>query len=192
MSQWGERLGPPSPLISIDHRGRVLVGFATRENYSLAKREHPGLSFHVFGGLRWRGRWISPWGCQPRTTSTTVCTWVLTIKSLPVLTTLCKCFWKMNDLGKTPKIGSHSRLVLGICPGHQSPSRRTLILRTPDEPDPGTSNSTYTILDTGSLLPHVAQTCSQMAFGEKHRHRQIRILGWSRRARALRATLPVL
>jgi hypothetical protein len=36
-----------SHLISIDHNNRVLVGFSARENYSLATREHPGLSFHI-------------------------------------------------------------------------------------------------------------------------------------------------
>jgi hypothetical protein len=33
--------------LSIDHKGRVLVGFTVRENYGLATREHPGLSFHI-------------------------------------------------------------------------------------------------------------------------------------------------
>jgi hypothetical protein len=45
--QHGEHLGTPSHLISIDHNNRVLVGFSARENYSLATREHPGLSFHI-------------------------------------------------------------------------------------------------------------------------------------------------
>jgi hypothetical protein len=45
--QRGEWAGMHSRLVSIDHEGRVLVGFATRENLSLANREHPGLSFHI-------------------------------------------------------------------------------------------------------------------------------------------------
>jgi len=43
-SEWG---GTSSQLVSIDHRGRVLVGFTVRENYGLATREHPGFSFHI-------------------------------------------------------------------------------------------------------------------------------------------------
>jgi hypothetical protein len=45
--QHGEHPGTPSHLISIDHNNRVLVGFSARENYSLASREHPGLSFRI-------------------------------------------------------------------------------------------------------------------------------------------------
>jgi hypothetical protein len=45
--QRGEWGGTRSQLVSIDHQGRVLVGFTVRENYSLATREEPGLSFHV-------------------------------------------------------------------------------------------------------------------------------------------------
>src|SRR5271165_2080050 len=45
--QRGEWGGTRSQLVSIDHQGRVLVGFTVRENYSLATREQPGLSFHI-------------------------------------------------------------------------------------------------------------------------------------------------
>jgi hypothetical protein len=45
--QRGEWKGTSSKLVSIDHQGRVLVGFTVRENYSLATREHPGHSFHI-------------------------------------------------------------------------------------------------------------------------------------------------
>jgi hypothetical protein len=45
--QRGEWGGTRSQLISIDHQGRILVGFTVRENYSLATREQPGLSFHI-------------------------------------------------------------------------------------------------------------------------------------------------
>lgn len=42
-----ERPGTSSRLVSIDHQGRVLVGFTARENQSLSTREHPGFSFHI-------------------------------------------------------------------------------------------------------------------------------------------------
>jgi len=42
-----EWVGTSSRLVSIDKEGRLLVGFTTRENLSLATREHPGLSLHI-------------------------------------------------------------------------------------------------------------------------------------------------
>jgi hypothetical protein len=45
--QHGEWPATRSQSISVDHQGRVLVGFTTRENQTLASREHPGLSFHI-------------------------------------------------------------------------------------------------------------------------------------------------
>lgn len=42
-----EWVGTNSRLVSVDHQGRVLVGFTTRESLGLATREHPGLSFHI-------------------------------------------------------------------------------------------------------------------------------------------------
>jgi hypothetical protein len=35
------------PLVAIDHKGRILIGFAAHDNAGLATREHPGLSFHI-------------------------------------------------------------------------------------------------------------------------------------------------
>src|SRR5258708_21974755 len=46
-TQRGEWPGLGSQLVSIDHKGRVLVGFTVREDMKLATREHPGFSFHV-------------------------------------------------------------------------------------------------------------------------------------------------
>src|ERR1700693_744369 len=43
----GELGGDQSRLVAIDHQGRILLGFTTRENDRLATREHPGLSFHI-------------------------------------------------------------------------------------------------------------------------------------------------
>jgi hypothetical protein len=45
--QRSEREGTRSRILSIDHQGRVLVGFTARENLSLATREHPELSLHI-------------------------------------------------------------------------------------------------------------------------------------------------
>jgi hypothetical protein len=45
--QGGEWPGISSPQLSTDHKGRVLVGFTAHENYGLATRERPGLSFHL-------------------------------------------------------------------------------------------------------------------------------------------------
>jgi hypothetical protein len=161
--QRGERLGPPSPLISIDHKGRVLVGFAVRENYSLATREHPGLSFHV---LRFTSEGKVDLAVGLPTKDNFNNGLYLGADDQPLA--------RANDSLQVLLENEQSRKdaedwqPLAPCPWycsiHQSPSHRTLILRTPDEPYPGTSNSTYTILDTGSSLPRVAQTCSKMAF----------------------------
>jgi len=42
-----EWVGFGSQQVSIDHEGRILVGFTERENTSLATRNDPGLSFHI-------------------------------------------------------------------------------------------------------------------------------------------------
>src|SRR5208282_397514 len=46
-SQQGEWHGTRNQRVAIDHKGRILVGFAARENADLATREHPALSFHI-------------------------------------------------------------------------------------------------------------------------------------------------
>jgi hypothetical protein len=77
--QRGEWGGTRSRLVSIDHQGRVLVGFTVRENYSLATRESPGLSFHILcftsdgkGGpfscpadKQFLHKWTLPWRERP-------------------------------------------------------------------------------------------------------------------------------
>lgn len=161
--QRGERLGPPSPLISIDHKDRVLVGFTVRESYSLAKREHPGLSFRV---LRFTSEGKVDLTAELPTQDN--------FNNGLYLGANDQAIARANDTLQMLLENEQSRKdtqdwqPLAPCPWycsvHQSPSRRTLILRTPDQPYPDTSNSTYTILDTGSSLPRVTQTCSNMAF----------------------------
>ena len=140
------------------------MGFATRENYSLAKREHPGLSFHV---LRFtlEGKVDLAVGLPTKDNFNNG----LYLGANDQVLARANDSLQMLLENEQSRENAEDWQPLAPCPWycsiHQSPSRRTLILRTPDEPDPGTSNSTYTILDTGSSLPHVAQTCSQMAFG---------------------------
>ncbi len=46
-SRPGERPSTHAPSVVIDHKGRILVGFAAHENTELTSREHPGLLFHI-------------------------------------------------------------------------------------------------------------------------------------------------
>jgi hypothetical protein len=42
-----DRLDPSGPLLVIDHKGRVLVGFTVRERTGLVTRDQPSLDFHI-------------------------------------------------------------------------------------------------------------------------------------------------
>lgn len=157
--QGGEWLGIFSQRVSIDHKGRILVGFTARDNYSLATRERPGLSFHI---LR-----FTPEGKLDLSL-------VLPTKDYFTngfyLGANDQIFARANDtLQVLPEADETRKEVagwrpLGSCPGdcsiEQSFSRRTLILRT----SVGTDHSTYTVLDASSSPPRVVQTCSRMAF----------------------------
>jgi hypothetical protein len=160
--QHGEHPGTPSHLISIDHNNRVLVGFSAREDYSLATREHPGLSFHI---LR-----FTPEGKIDISL-------VLPTKDYFTnglyLGADDQILARANDLLQVlpraikPGHDDVSWQPLAPCPsdcyvGH-SFSRRTTILRTSEKPF-NFDNLTYTVVDTSSSSPSVVQTCSRMAF----------------------------
>lgn len=160
--QHGEHPGTPSHLISIDHDNRVLVGFSARENYNLASREHPGLSFHI---LR-----FTPEGKL----------------DLSVVLPTKDYFTNGLYLGANDQILARANDILQVslaaikiadedvawrplapCPSDCyvgfSFSRRTIILRTSEKPF-NFDNLTYTVLDTSSSSPSVVETCSRMAF----------------------------
>ncbi len=169
--QPGERPGSHGPLVAIDHKGRILVGFAAHENAGLATREHPGLSFHI---LR-----FSPGGKLDRT---------LLVPTKQYygnglyLGPKDQIFAHANDTFQMPSeqngdgTSSAEWRSLIPCPVTcaitQSPSRQTLIIReSKDGLGNGTvwatNESTYTIIDTSSELP-LLRTCTKMAFyGEK-------------------------
>lgn len=162
-----ERPGTRSRLVSIDHKGRVLVGFTARENLSLATREHPELSLHI---LR-----FTPQGKI----------------DLSLLLPTKDYFTNGFYLGANDQIIARANESLQIVIGEtqnpqtltwktlapcsmncrisQSPSRRTLII-SESQDSLGhstmghTAYSTYTVFDASSLPPRVVQTCSRMAF----------------------------
>jgi hypothetical protein len=160
--QRGEWRGTSSQLVSIDHRGRVLVGFTVRENYDLATREHPGLSFHVL-----------------RFTSEGKVDLSLVLPANNLFTngfylgSNDQIFARANDIlhwtseeDATRKEPADWRPLVP-CPKNchisQSPSRRTLIVNTYSkemwerEYDRGTR--TITLLDASSSPPRVVQDC---------------------------------
>ncbi len=160
--QHGEHPGTPSHLISIDHHNRVLVGFSARENYNLASRAHPGLSFHI---LR-----ITPAG---KIDLSLVLPTKDNFTNGLYLGANDQILARANDLIQVfpAAIKTADEVVawrpLAPCPSDCyvgfSFSRRTIILRTSKEPF-DFDHLTYTVLDTSSSFPLVVQTCSRMAF----------------------------
>jgi hypothetical protein len=159
VEQRAEWIGTLSRLISIDHRGRVLVGFTARENQSLATREHPGLSFHILRFTR-----------EGKVDLSLV---------LPTSNLFNNGFYQgSNDrvyarfnnglqfLSEEPDARNPGGVWKTLAPCSmnctfmQSPSRRTLILREFQEPD----HHTYTVLDTSSAVPRTIKTCPWVGF----------------------------
>jgi hypothetical protein len=153
--QRGEWGGMRSQLVSIDHRGRVLVGFTARENQTLATREHPGLSFHILrftpegkvdlslvlpaNNLFTNGFYLGP-NDQLFARANDTLQW-------------------MSEEDGTRNEGADWRPLVP-CPRNchisQSPSRRTLIVSM-YEPD--YAHGTHTMLDASSSPPRVVQDC---------------------------------
>lgn len=164
--QRAEWPGTGGKLVSIDHKGRVLVGFTARENLGLATRQLPGLSFHILRFTREGNVDLS-----------------LVLPTKDYFTTGLylgsddKIFARANDslqvLLERDETAKERMTWQSLvpCPRYcyvnQSFSRRTLILRTSEKPS-DFSNLTYTILDASSSPPRIVQTCSRMAnYAEK-------------------------
>jgi hypothetical protein len=163
--------GSRSNLVSVDHKGRVLVGFTTRENLSLATREHPGLSFHV---LRFTSeRKVDLNLLLP--TNDYFTSGLYLGQNDQVIARGNDALQVLSEGNDARPEGATWRLLMPCsmnCWIFQSPSRRTLVVsefkdtlgRSSIWP---TNNSTYTILDTSSEL-HVLRTCTKMVFyGQK-------------------------
>jgi len=150
--------GTRARVVSIDHNGRVLVGFTARENQSLASREHPGLSFHI---LRF-------------TTEGKVDLSLV----LPTDNWFSNGFYLGSDDHIYARVNNALQFLSGEpdarnpgpvwktllscatnCWINQSPSRHTLIVR--DLQGPG--HYVYTVLDVSSSIPSVAQSCPGIA-----------------------------
>jgi hypothetical protein len=155
-SEWA---GTRSRLVSIDHKGRVLVGFTTRENQSLASREHPGLSFHI---LR-----LTPEGKVDLSLVLPTNNW---FNNGFYLGSDDHVYARVNDALQFLSEEPDARNAGGVwktlascsmnCEISQSSSRRTLIIRELLGPD----HYTYTVLDVSSSLPRVVQSCPSFAF----------------------------
>jgi hypothetical protein len=143
-------------LVSIDRKGRVLVGFAVRENSDLATREHPGFLFRIL-----------------RFTSEGKVDLSFAVPANNRLTNGLylgpndEVFARANDAlqGVAEEDGTHKKgtvlLPLAACPRDcqvsQSPSRRTLIVTNFE----GHDLYTHMMLDASSSPPRVVQGCSQ-------------------------------
>jgi hypothetical protein len=160
--QRGEWGGTRSRLVSIDHQGRVLVGFTVRENYSLATREQPGLSFHI---LRFTSDGKVDLSLVLPTNSLFTNGLYLGPNDQIFARANGTLQWTSEE-GETRKMGAVWRSVV-TCPRNcnisQSPSRRTLTISTYSkemsdrEYDRGIR--TNTMLDASSTPPRVVQDC---------------------------------
>jgi hypothetical protein len=166
-----ESPGSRSKLISIDHNGRVLVGFTTRENYTLATREQPGLSFHI---LR-----FTPEGKDDVSlvlpTKTYFTNGFYLGQNDQIIARANDALQVMSEGGDARERGAAWRSLMPCsmnCWISQSPSQRTIIVSESKDSFGRssvwhTNDSTYTILDTSSEI-HILRTCTKMAFyGEK-------------------------
>jgi hypothetical protein len=169
--QHGEWAGTRSQLVSIDHNGRILVGFAARENADLATREHPALSFHI---LRFSSE-------EKPDLSLVVPTKDYFTNGL-YLGPNDQIFARANNalqvLSEQSAAGAYGAAWRSLIPCstncwiHQSPSRQTLVI-TESKDSFGhssvwpTNDSIYTVVDISSAPP-VLRACTKLAFyGEK-------------------------
>jgi hypothetical protein len=161
--QIGEWAGARSQLVSIDHQGRVLVGFATRENQSLASRENPGLSFHI---LRFTSEGKEDLSLVLPTNNLFTNGFYLG-PSDQIFARANDTFQWMPEEDGSRKEGAAWQL-LGPCPRNcrisQSSSRRTLTVSTNSKEmadrDYDRGIRTNTMLDASSSPPHVVQNCA--------------------------------
>jgi hypothetical protein len=167
--QRGERPGTRSQLVGIDHKGRVLVGFTARENYDLATREHPGLSFHIVRFTS-EGRVDLSFALPTKDYFTNGFYLGSNDQIFARANDVLQVTSEQGEEHETRETDANWR-PLASCPSDcyisHSFSRRTLILRTSAKPF-SFEDLTYTILDTSSFPPRIVQTCSRMAsYGEK-------------------------
>jgi hypothetical protein len=144
----------------LDHKGRVLVGFAVRESDALATREHPERSFHI---MRFTAE-----GKLDLSVALPTNSWYTNALYLgPDDQILARANDRLQFFSEDRNQGkSGSWQLLAPCPEtcsiSQSFSLRTLILNASPLVG-GRDGAAYVILDASSSPPHVVRTCSQMA-----------------------------
>jgi hypothetical protein len=144
----------------LDHKGRVLVGFAVRESDALATREHPERSFHI---MRFTAE-----GKVDLSVALPTNSWYANALYLgPDDQILARANDRLQFFSEDRNQGqSGSWQLLAPCPEtcsiSQSFSLRTLILRASPLVG-GRDGTAYIILDASSSPPRVVRTCSQMA-----------------------------
>jgi hypothetical protein len=150
-----EWVGTSSRLVSIDHQGRVLVAFTTRENRGLSSREHPGLSFHI---LRFTSE-----GKVDLSLVLPTSNWFnnglylgLDDRIYARVDNALQFFAEQHDANSDTGVWKTLVPCSMGCKIMQSPSRRTLILRDSKERD----HHTYIVLDTSSGAPPVVKDCT--------------------------------
>ena len=162
--QRSEWRGTSTRHVTIDHAGRVLVGFVIRDNPNLATRDHPGISFHILRFVDGKNDLSMTLPTKDYFTAG-----LYLGASDQILVRANDSFQTLEKQDKIPDAGAAWRL-LATCPKDcfisRSATGRTLVLRTAERPS-DFGNWTYTVLDTSSLSPRVSQTCPRMAgYGE--------------------------
>jgi len=168
--QRGEWGGTRSRLVSIDHLGRVLVGFTVRENFSLATREKSGLSFHI---LR-----FTPDGKVDLSlvlpTNSFFTNGLYLGPNDQIFARANGTLQLMSEEGGPRKEGADWRSLV-LCPKNcsisQSPSRRTLTVDTyskeMSDPEYDRGIRTNSMLDASSTPPRVVKDCSGAIITDK-------------------------
>src|SRR5271168_2385805 len=152
-----EWVGTRSRSVSIDHQGRTIVGFTTRENQVLTSREHPGLSFHI---LRFTSEgkvdlslilptdnWFNNGFYQGPDDH-------IYARANGALQ-----FLSQEPDGNANPIWKTLLLCSTNCWITQSPSRRTLVLRELQGP----SHYVYMVMNLSSPAPRIEQSCLWIA-----------------------------
>lgn len=170
-AQHGELPGTRSRRVAIDHKGRILVGFAARENGDLATREHPALSFHI---LRFSSEGKLDLSLAVPTKDY-FSNGLYLGPNDQIFARANNAFQVLSEQNAAGTDGAAWRSLIPCsmnCWIHQSPSRRTLVIsESKDSFGHGsvwpTNDSIYTVVDISSEPP-LLRTCTKMAFyGEK-------------------------
>ncbi len=156
--QRGEWPGFAGRLVSVDHKGRVYVGFTVRDSTRLATRERPGLSFHIF-------RFTSEGKADLSLALPTKDYFTNALYLGPNDQVLARANDTLQLLTAVDPTGRPSWQTLASCLRDcqisQSPSHGTLIVTEVEGPSYNPQVQAHTLLDLASSPPRFVEDCQQ-------------------------------